>query len=61
MYEIYKAHPDWEYTILVRNSDKGAQVAEAYPKVKLVYGDLDSKALLEEQAKKNDIILRMFL
>ena len=53
-----QAHPDYDITCLVRNSDKGAQVASQYPRVKLVYGDLDSTELLVEEARKANIILR---
>lgn len=58
--ELLKAHPDLEseITALVRNSDRGAQVAAIWPKIKLVYGDLDSTALLEEEASKADIVYR---
>ncbi|MCJ1353972.1 MAG: hypothetical protein MMC33_003959 [Icmadophila ericetorum] len=58
-YEIHNAHPEIEYTCLVRNSDKGAQVASQYPKVRLVYGDLDSVEILEEEAKKADIVMNL--
>lgn len=43
---------------MVRNSDKGAKVASQYPKVKLVYGDLDAVDVIEEEAKKADIVYR---
>lgn len=59
LYALFQAHPGWEYTCLVRNADKGAKVAAAYPKVRLVYGTLDSIELLEEEAGKADIIYRM--
>lgn len=42
---------------LVRNSDKGAQVASQYAKIRLVYGDLDSVELLEEEARKADVVM----
>ncbi len=58
LYALFKAHPDWDYTCIVRNADKGAKVAAAYPKVRLVYGTLDSIDLLEEEAGKADIIYR---
>ena len=51
-------HSDWEITCLVRNTSKGAKVASQYPKVRLVYGDLDSTDLIEEEAKNADIIYR---
>ncbi|KAK1063027.1 hypothetical protein LTR74_009851, partial [Friedmanniomyces endolithicus] len=53
---IIDAHPEYEITALVRNSDKGAQVAAVYPKVSLVYGDLDSTDLLTKEASKADIV-----
>ncbi len=40
----------------MRNSDKGAKVATVYPKVRLVYGDLGSGALIEEEAGNADIV-----
>ncbi|GAB7360157.1 hypothetical protein MBLNU230_g7920t1 [Neophaeotheca triangularis] len=57
LYVIANAHPEYEITCLVRNSDKGAAIATQYSKVKLVYGDLDSADLIEEESKKADIVL----
>lgn len=53
---LNEKHPDWDITAMVRNSDKGAKVAQEYPKVKLVYGDLESAELLEEEASRADIV-----
>ncbi|KAK5118321.1 hypothetical protein LTR62_002834 [Meristemomyces frigidus] len=53
---IVKAHPEYKITALVRNSDKGAQVAKDYARLKLVYGDLDSVDLIAEEAKKADVV-----
>jgi len=58
LYEVAKVHPEYEIVCLVRNSDKGAQVASQYSKARLVYGDLDDLSILEEEAKKADIVLR---
>lgn len=58
MYTIVEKHPDWEITCLVRNSSKGAKVASQYARIKLVYGDLDSTDLIEEEANKADIVYR---
>lgn len=58
MYALYAAHPEYEYTVLVRNSDKGAVVAAAYPKIRMAYGTLDDSAVLEEEASKADIVVR---
>lgn len=56
LHEIYNAHSDWDITALVRNTDKGAKVAVDYPRVKLVYGNLDDGDLLEQETSKADII-----
>lgn len=58
LYALEKAHPEWEYTALVRNSDKGAPVAAAYPSIRLVYGTLDDAELLEAETASADIIVR---
>ncbi|KAF2114777.1 NAD dependent epimerase/dehydratase family protein [Lophiotrema nucula] len=57
LYAIVSGYPDLEITALVRNSDKGAKVASQYPKIRLVYGDLDSTELLTTEASKADIVL----
>ena len=56
MYAIATAHPEYEITALCRNSDKGAKVASKFAKVKLVYGDLDSSDLIEQESKVADIV-----
>ena len=58
LYLISQKHPEWELTCLVRNSDKGAKVAAEYPGIHLVYGDLEAADLIEEEAKKADIVYR---
>ena len=57
VFAIANAHPEYDFTCLVRNSDKGASVVKDYPSFKLVYGDLDSVDLIEEESKKADIVL----
>lgn len=57
LYAIVQAHPDYEVACLVRNSDKGAQIASQYPNVKLVYGSLDDVELLKGEAQKAEIVL----
>ncbi|KAJ9663506.1 hypothetical protein H2198_000772 [Neophaeococcomyces mojaviensis] len=54
--DILEAHPDWDITCSVRNSDKGAKIAAVYPQIKLVYGDLDAVEMIEEEASKADIV-----
>ena len=61
IYTITQAHPEYDITCLVRNSDKGARVAKDYPNFKLVYGDLDKVDLIEEESKKADIVCSEYL
>ncbi|KIV76865.1 hypothetical protein PV11_08716 [Exophiala sideris] len=56
LYLVSERHPEWELTCLVRNTDKGAKIASIYPKVRLVYGDLDAAELIEEEAANADIV-----
>ncbi|KAL1956246.1 hypothetical protein VTO42DRAFT_7506 [Malbranchea cinnamomea] len=56
LYAVAQAHPDWEITVLVRTKEKGELVTKQHPSVKLVYGDLDSAELLENEAAKADIV-----
>ena len=56
-----KSTKQYDVAALVRDSDKGAQIASQYPAIRLVYGDLDSSDVLEEEAKKADIVLRAII
>jgi len=57
LYALYNAFPDYSFTAIVRNSDKGALVAAAFPRVRLVYGDMDSSALIEDECANADIVI----
>ncbi|KAL8886173.1 MAG: hypothetical protein Q9215_006075 [Flavoplaca cf. flavocitrina] len=57
LYQLMKSTKQYDVAALVRDSDKGAQIASQYPAIRLVYGDLDSSDVLEEEAKKADIVL----
>lgn len=56
LFEIVKAHSDWNITCAVRNSDKGAKIVQQYPSVKLVYADLNAVEVIEEEASKADLV-----
>lgn len=63
---LYEAHPDFEYTLLVRSSERAEAVHQKYGdagKVRIVYPggagpSMSLTDLLEEEAKKTDIVLR---
>lgn len=56
-YALEKKHPDYDYTLLVRNEDKGKDVKAKYPNVKLVYGSLNDSAVIEKAAAEADIVV----
>ncbi|KAI1392683.1 NAD(P)-binding protein [Hypoxylon trugodes] len=57
LYSLVKAHPEYEYTLLVRNEERGKPVAAAYPNARLVYGTLDDSEVIEKEAAAADIVV----
>ncbi|KAI0837181.1 NAD(P)-binding protein [Hypoxylon sp. FL0890] len=57
LYSLNKAHPEYEYTLLVRNEERGKPVAAAYPNARLVYGTLDDVEVIEKEAAAADIVV----
>ncbi|KAI8625144.1 nucleoside-diphosphate-sugar epimerase [Xylariaceae sp. FL1651] len=57
LYSIHKAHPDFEFTLLVRNEEKAKPVAAQYPKARFVYGNLDDAEVIEKAAAEADIVV----
>jgi len=57
---IYEAHPDYDYTLYVRNEERAKPIAEKFTDVKFVYGDLDSVGVIEKAASEADVVVRMF-
>ncbi|KAK4940755.1 hypothetical protein LTR10_019148 [Elasticomyces elasticus] len=56
LFEIARAHPDWDITCAIRNSDKAAKIALQYPSIKLVHADLNAVDVIEEEASKADVV-----
>ena len=56
LHTIAKAHPDYEFSCLVRSVEKGAIVTKEVPSARLVYGDLDDFDLLADEAFNADIV-----
>lgn len=54
---IAKAHPDWEFTLLVRNEERGKPIEEKYPDARFVYGGLDDDDLVQKAAAEADIVV----
>ncbi|KAL3456960.1 hypothetical protein BJX64DRAFT_293560, partial [Aspergillus heterothallicus] len=57
LHALQKASPSYLVSALVRDEAKGATISKAYPKVRIVLGDLDSASLVEEEATNTDIVI----
>lgn len=55
--QIAEAHPDWEFTLLVRNEERAKPIKDKYPKTKFVYGGLDDAELVQKAAAEADIVV----
>lgn len=60
-YVLHQAHPEYEYSALVRTQDKADKVKAKYPNVRIVLGGLDDDQVLRDEAAKADIVLREYL
>ncbi|KAI7072666.1 NAD(P)-binding protein [Hortaea werneckii] len=54
---LYSAHPDWEYSLLVRTQDKADILKKAFPNTRTVLGSLEDSETLKTEAAKADIVL----
>ncbi|KAH7256594.1 hypothetical protein BKA59DRAFT_552360 [Fusarium tricinctum] len=54
---IHDIHPDYDYTLYIRNEDRAKVIAEKYPNVKFVYGDLESTDVIEKAASEADVVV----
>ena len=61
LYTFSHAKSESEISALVRTQEKADIVTKAYPSVRIVLGGLDDSELLEKEAARADIVLRMFL
>jgi hypothetical protein len=59
LYNLYNAHPEYEYSALVRSKEKAKPVTDAFPNVRIVIGGLDDSDILKEEASKADVVIRM--
>lgn len=58
VFAINEAHPDIEFTFLIRTGDNAAVVRKAYPRSRVVIGELDHYGLLEGESARADVVLR---
>ena len=60
MTALYAAHPEYEYTLFVRNQERADAVSKAFPgakNIRFVFGSLDSADVLAAAAAEADVVL----
>ncbi|EWY79801.1 hypothetical protein FOYG_17090 [Fusarium oxysporum NRRL 32931] len=57
LYLLSQQHPDWQWTCLVRDSEKAAKVSAKYPNAIMAIGSLDDVDLIEKEAATADIVI----
>ena len=57
LHALQEKHPEYEISVLVRDSSKGEKITRAHPNVRIVLGELDSTSSIEEEARKADIVV----
>lgn len=60
LYALNQAHPDWEYSALIRTQEKADQVKSKFPNLRPVIGGLDDFDIIKEEAAQADIVLREY-
>ncbi|CAK7268319.1 hypothetical protein SEPCBS57363_003032 [Sporothrix epigloea] len=59
-YALYNAHPEYDYTLLVRSQSRADVVTKAFPgaeNIHFVFGNLDSADVISEAAAAADVVL----
>lgn len=57
LYTILQAHPNWQYSILVRDRTRLGSITDDYSSIRVVEGDLGSFDLLRSESAAADIVL----
>ena len=58
---VYKAHPDYEYTLLVKNEQQAEPIKAKYPDAKFVYGTLEQSDLIRDTCLGTDVVIRKLM
>jgi hypothetical protein len=57
---LAKAHPEYAFTLLVRDENRAKPIQDKYPHTKFVFGTLDDEDLVADAAAKADVVVREF-
>lgn len=55
---LSEAHPEYEYSLLIRSKAHGETVKQRYPNIRIVLGQLDDYEIIKHEASQADIVLR---
>lgn len=55
---LAKSHPEYAFTLLVRDENKAKPIKDKYPGTKFIFGSLDNEALVSEAAANADVVVR---
>ena len=61
LHVLREKHPEYEISVLTRDGEKGGNISRACPNVRIVLGELDSTSLIEDEARKADIVISEWL
>lgn len=56
---LINTHPEFQIVALVRNEEQAAALIDKWPGTTTVIGTLDDDKILQEEAAKADVVLRM--
>ncbi|KAF5672333.1 nucleoside diphosphate sugar epimerase [Fusarium heterosporum] len=59
LHELAQSHPEYTIAALVRDANAAKTISQAYPKVRIVVGDLDDSELVEQEASKASVVLNV--
>ncbi|KAL4737750.1 hypothetical protein BDV11DRAFT_216430 [Aspergillus similis] len=57
LHALDNTHREYEIAALIRSAEKASKVLAAYPRVKVVSGNLDDASVIEEEVKKSDVVI----
>lgn len=55
--QVYDAHPEYDFTLFVRNEERSKPFSARYPNVKFVYGTLNDSVVIERAAAEADVVI----
>ncbi|KAJ5333911.1 hypothetical protein MYU51_018289 [Penicillium brevicompactum] len=57
LHVLQQANPDYDVSVLIRDQEKANKVLAAFPQVRVVLADLDNVDIIEEEARKANVVI----